>query len=401
MRCLMILEAREKRFNLQKELVSEFNMPLVVFRINYPGSKNNYIVNTIYNLIDLDWDFEHKVEINDKEGLVLLGIVDLDSSELKKRMINIEENHPLGRLLDIDVYDESFKQLSRTDLGYSQRKCLICDDIAHYCIRSEKHSLYEVQQRIYHMFVEYLSSYISDIACESLHEELNLLNKPGLVTPNSNGAHKDMDYMLMLKSIASLRDGFRKIVKGSFTLDLSECKQIGKSMEEEMFKATNGVNTHKGGIFIIGALIISFVKSLKNSIDWQDNIRYLFKDISKELLERKYHSHGKDVYLKYGITGVRGEAEKGFPLIFKNLEGDNLKVLFRIMSDCDDTTILYRHNLDVLEKVKYDASDMLDLDISKIKKLDKEYSLKGISPGGSADLLGGVIFVRRLISLLN
>ncbi len=317
-------------------------------------------------------------------------------------MILIEDNHPLGRLLDIDVYDAEYNQISRSDLGHKPRACLICDDIAHYCIRSNKHSLAEVQNVIREMLIDYLSKYISDLACESLLEELDLLNKPGLVTPLSNGAHDDMDYLLMVKSIASLRDGFKQLVVASFNNDLIECKKIGVAMEESMFKATDGTNTHKGGIFIMGALIVTFIKSLMNSIDWQDNIKYMFKDIMDELLERRYHSHGKEVYRKYGITGIRGAAKDGFPLIFNNLEFDNLSTLYRIMADCDDTTILYRHSMEVLDKVKEDASKLVnEPDLNKIEKLDKEYIKKNISPGGAADLLGGVIFVRKLIFLLN
>jgi len=398
----MILEAREKRFNLQRELVNKYQLPLVVLRINYPGNKNNFIVKTIYNLIDLNLVYVYKTEIEDAEGIVLIGIVDKDAVELKKEMISIEEQHPLGRLLDIDVYDNFFKQISRSDLGFENRKCLLCDDVAHYCIRSKKHTLKEVQNEIYNIFVSYMSLHLTNNVLQSLVQELIIINKPGLITPLSDGSHIDMDYDLMLKSVQSLRPGFMKMVKYAFDSDLNSCRKIGIEMENSMFAATGGVNTHKGGIFLMSALIFGFVKSLKDDLDWQSAIIESMRGISSEIKDEFYNSHGKDVYLKYGVLGIRGEAENGFSLMFDNLDNDYLKVLFKIMSKCDDTTILYRHNLEILNYVKAEANRILDnFDIDEIKKLDKEFIKRGISPGGSADLLGGVIFVNKIMGLLK
>ncbi|XMB86321.1 citrate lyase holo-[acyl-carrier protein] synthase [Mycoplasmatota bacterium WC44] len=397
----MILDDRENRFYLQKELVEKYKLPLVVFRINYPGNKNNYIVSTIYKLIKLDLKYVYQKELNESEGMVLLAIVDENAMELKQRMIEIEENHPLGRLLDIDVYDEFYNQLSRTDYGYSDRLCLMCDDFAKYCIRGRKHTLKDVQDKIFKMFVDYFSIYVSELIEESMLAELNLLDKPGLVTPISNGAHDDMDYNLMVKSIRSLKSGFEQLTKKAFTSDFKTCRQIGIEMEEEMFLATNNINTHKGGIFLFGTLVLGVVNSLKTSIDLKDMIKIIMSGVSKELNNDAYSSHGKDVYLKYGLLGIRGQAEKGFPLIFDNLDGDLHKVLFEIMSKCDDTNILYRHDINTLNKVKSDAARILiKLNISDIKKLDEEYINKNISPGGAADLLGGVIFVNRIKEII-
>ncbi|MEJ1320951.1 triphosphoribosyl-dephospho-CoA synthase [Latilactobacillus sakei] len=42
---------------------------------------------------------------------------------------------------------------------------------------------------------------IAILAYQSLIAEVQLAPKPGLVDPESNGAHDDMDYPLFLKSI--------------------------------------------------------------------------------------------------------------------------------------------------------------------------------------------------------
>ena len=370
-------------------------MPLVVFRINYPGEKNNFIVNTIYRLIDLKLDFIYKQEVNSQEGPILLGIVDMDAIELKQRMILIEEDHPLGRLLDIDVYNENFSQLTRIQFDKPKRKCLICDDFAHNCIRSKKHKIEVVEAKIFSMFRNYISKELAEIACSALQEELDLEGKPGLITPSSNGAHQDMDYDLMTESIKSLKNGFRNIAYLSFDSSIEKLRLEGLKIEEDMFKATNNVNTHKGAIFIMSTLIAGFVKSLINYSTWQRQIVDLMKDIMDDF-NYENDSHGKEVYLKYGVTGIRGEAVKGFPLVFKQSEAGH-KTLFRIMSECDDTNVLYRHNPKVLEKVKRDAKKVLaDFRDKRIQALNDEYINMNISPGGSADLYAGVIFVKKI-----
>ena len=42
--------------------------------------------------------------------------------------------------MDIDVYDDKGIGISRVEFGLAMRKCYICDDIAHNCVRSKKHS---------------------------------------------------------------------------------------------------------------------------------------------------------------------------------------------------------------------------------------------------------------------
>lgn len=148
-----ILDARENRAYLQEDLIKKFNLPLIIIRANYPGiDKNNkitkYIVETIYNIILLRISSTSTEKINSFEGNIYLLSVDISPLELKKIAIDIETNHPLGRLVDIDILDLNNHTLSRTDLGYPPRSCFICSDLAHNCVRSKKHSLKEILKYI-------------------------------------------------------------------------------------------------------------------------------------------------------------------------------------------------------------------------------------------------------------
>ncbi|MEY8292793.1 citrate lyase holo-[acyl-carrier protein] synthase [Carnobacteriaceae bacterium 52-44] len=57
-------------------------------------------------------------------------------------MVNIEENHPLGRLFDLDVLmldqNNEVQGKSRTKLGLPVRRCFLCERPAKDCGRSRR-----------------------------------------------------------------------------------------------------------------------------------------------------------------------------------------------------------------------------------------------------------------------
>ena len=148
-----ILGARENRAYLQEKLIKKFNLPLLVIRANYPGiNKNNkttkYIIEVMYETILSRVSPININKIDSFEGNVYLLSIDTSPSQLKKMTVDIETNHPLGRLVDIDILDLNNHTLSRTDLGFPPRRCFICSAPAHNCVRSQKHSLEEILKYI-------------------------------------------------------------------------------------------------------------------------------------------------------------------------------------------------------------------------------------------------------------
>lgn len=148
-----ILIAREKRWIYTNELVERFNLPIIVITLNIPGGdkcKKDYIY--AHNAITKDFVkylyenelspiyFESRV---DKDGPESFLIVNFDGKYLKKIGIKFEQNHPLGRISDIDIKDKK-GVWSRKDLGLGERKCLVCSSPARACILSRKHSLEEI-----------------------------------------------------------------------------------------------------------------------------------------------------------------------------------------------------------------------------------------------------------------
>ena len=102
---------------------------------------------------------------------------------------------------------------------------------------------------------------IASEAVSALLFEAAAAPKPGLVTPFSKGAHRDMDYFLFLRSGAALAPYFASFVRIGAALagkvpedTLSPLRAEGLRAEKAMSDATGGVNTHKGLIFSLGIL---------------------------------------------------------------------------------------------------------------------------------------------------
>lgn len=70
---------------------------------------------------------------------------------VKKACCRIEDGHPLGRLMDIDVIrseGSATAPVSRSEAGLPPRRCLICDLPARECMRARKHTREELLQKI-------------------------------------------------------------------------------------------------------------------------------------------------------------------------------------------------------------------------------------------------------------
>jgi len=83
------------------------------------------------------------------EAYLLTPLTPLDA---KRRAVEIEDAHPIGRLFDIDVLDRDGRPIDRGAVGAQPRRCLLCDHEARYCMRAHSHTteelLQEIQRRI-------------------------------------------------------------------------------------------------------------------------------------------------------------------------------------------------------------------------------------------------------------
>ena len=160
-----ILESREDRAQKQVELLKEYPYSLISFTLNTPGIvKENELYRKIHNegfkqieraIAINKLEIKHKEYINKKTGAEGYISVDTEAQLLKRIMISLEKDHPLGRIFDIDVFDKEHNQMSRTDLGLETRTCFLCNKDARICMREKNHTYEELIARIEEVSKDY------------------------------------------------------------------------------------------------------------------------------------------------------------------------------------------------------------------------------------------------------
>ena len=150
-----LLEGRDDRAAFQRELLERYGQPLCSFTVNMPGKvkrcDRSLRVHEAGVAALRDALAGHVVywKLRDPAtGPEGFFVCDLPAEELKRRTCALEEEHPLGRLFDLDVLSAPGVQLSREALGFPRRKCLVCGGDGAACARSRAHPLPELLAKI-------------------------------------------------------------------------------------------------------------------------------------------------------------------------------------------------------------------------------------------------------------
>ena len=273
---------------------------------------------------------------------------------------------------------------------------------------------------------------VESIAVRSLLYEVSATPKPGLVDRDNSGAHDDMDFFTFIDSSSVLGETFYLCTiagiehKENIDSLLKVIRPIGIRGEEKMFAITKDVNTHKGLVFSLGILcaVIGYLYKENSARTWSaddicEEVQYMTKElVDKELKDKKLDrplTYGEKLFVKYGVTGIRGEVASGFKTVrihglplFKELmvaEKGSLnerliQVLIHLMAYAEDSNILGRHDLEMLKTVQNRAKRIIDVGgsfteegIDAIREFDKWCIKNWVSSGGSADLLAVTIML--------
>ena len=248
---------------------------------------------------------------------------------------------------------------------------------------------------------------IAHLATQALQAELDTTPKPGLVDKDNNGAHRDMDYALMQRSIDTLHPYFVKLALLGCADALpthTSIRDVGIEAEKAMLSATNGVNTHKGALFSMGLAVVAAAHE-KNT----DSLQATIKALAASFPDTNGTHGSKAKLLSKGTTAIKGaldNAREGYEMLFaewlpfyierrKERDAHTLhKTLLRIMCDLDDTNVIYRTDLATAEEVKQEARALLNsFEEAVLKDMDRHYTTRNISPGGAADMLSLTIFI--------
>ena len=248
---------------------------------------------------------------------------------------------------------------------------------------------------------------LAEAAVASMHDELKVYPKPGLVSPVDSGAHADMDFDLMCRSADSLLQPFAALAaagRQALSFDGS-LAPLGVEAERQMLRATGGVNTHRGAIFSIGLVVAAIARARHAAMP-------VSAKVIQTVLRREWgsaleahalggevaSSHGALVRRKTGAGGARDEAARGFPSIFEV----HVHTLFVLMAAVDDTTVLYRGGADAGSFVRGAAAEFLAAGgcyregwFDRAERLHRTFVERNLSPGGCADLLAATLLVVR------
>lgn len=265
---------------------------------------------------------------------------------------------------------------------------------------------------------------LGNLATMALIEEAELTPKPGLVDMRNSGAHTDLNIDIMRRSAKALRQTFVQMSLASFNQLPSQVlreklAEIGREGERVMLATTGGTNTHRGAIWALGLLIAGAAINKEN--DSPESIAYYAGEISRypDRFVPMKESNGMKVKKRYGKSGAREEANRGFPHVIHTAlpmlrsarskgiseKYARLDTLLAIMSSLDDTCLLHRGGFEALQLAQEGARNILSVGGTStiagwnlLEQLDIDLISCNASPGGSADLLAATIFLDSLHS---
>ncbi|MDO5563977.1 MAG: citrate lyase holo-[acyl-carrier protein] synthase [Eubacteriales bacterium] len=345
---IKILKEKEERVNMRTLFLSKYKSPIIQITMNIPGeNKNSFLISFCFNYFIKHFDKKFCKLIKEKKCELKITkffvCTNKNLNEIKKELIHIEEKNDFGRLLDIDLFDEKGKKISR---GYN-RKCLLCDKEAFVCAKNKAHSYNELQKKVNAILLNEAKNIISKEMYNALLKELYTTPKLGCVSKTSNGSHKDLNIDILKKSAKVISSIIPKKIFESDTSSFSTkykliysnnkyfinkeyflfLQKVGLEAEYEMYKKTKNINTHKGAIYIFCILIGSlfFLFNLKIDDEYafynknkQEILLNILCNISKYIATPVF-DFDKEI-------GVKKENLLGFP---------HIKIAFDVLSKCN------------------------------------------------------------------
>ncbi len=479
-----VLSARDNRAIKQRDMVVAYRCPLISMTMNMPGRVKRTPLSSYFFHEELErlkhylkamgatveGDYISTRPTGDEAILAVSG---LSACLIKNVAVFLEERTGASRLLDIDVLDEQGHHVTRASIGREARKCLFCEKPAKICSRARTHPLTDLEaetsRRLEEAVCVSLAERVVTLASQASAFELLVHPKPGLVTPFDRGSHRDMDGFTFAKSQASLLTYYKRVFTlGWGGLDTDEridtLRLEGMEAEQVMLDATNGVNTHRGWVYLAGILLASFgllcanyFKKLEVS-DRKEDVSELFSRTAAKIarsLEKSLDSllfesvrenmvthrsmavdHDDSLCCDFSnLVGIRKEAVLGFPSLFNigypvvmraqlRGEGENeagQRAILALLSVVDDTTLCKRAGITLARHIRQCARATIDCQNEKdevtivsqalsisgevlreaILSLSRCFSEHGVSCGGVADLLAGSYLVRDLNGILR
>lgn len=159
-----MLLARENRAHRYEALLQEYGHTVVLFTMNIPGpvkagpeifkAFDTGFLALLDLLMQQDICILHSETEHIFTGPEGYLVLDAAAKRVKLLSVQLEERSMTGRLYDIDVHSPT-GSVSREQIGFASRKCLICGRAARLCGRSRRHSVEELTQAVFDILREY------------------------------------------------------------------------------------------------------------------------------------------------------------------------------------------------------------------------------------------------------
>lgn len=157
-----LLQARDERAAYEKELLKRYKGTcLIVFTVVVPGADKTTPeaarlftagIRALggflrrYELVPL---FHQAREL--PSGYEAFVALKTDPSFLKIELVKLESAKPYGRLWDMDVISPKGVHLSREDVGFLERGCIVCGKAGRACASRRLHPPEEVQKAFFEL----------------------------------------------------------------------------------------------------------------------------------------------------------------------------------------------------------------------------------------------------------
>jgi holo-ACP synthase len=162
-----ILLAREARASVQQKWLDRFAQPVVSTTLVWPGEvKDTPLARQVMTQANESLNqtlHKHRWRVTRQEmrflptGPEAFWSVSAPAWMIKHVTAHLEDNHPLGRLWDIDVFCPSAGLVKRSAINQPMRRCFICHEPAHVCSRMRRHAPQELAQVIEDLIYDYFS----------------------------------------------------------------------------------------------------------------------------------------------------------------------------------------------------------------------------------------------------
>lgn len=277
---------------------------------------------------------------------------------------------------------------------------------------------------------------IAKLAVKSIINVASVYPKPGLITPLDNSALNGTDYPCLIDGAMSLFQCFVNCASAggdTQTLKPEDAFTILKSPARigvnDVLRATRGKLSMKGHVFCLGLLSAAAGRLIaQRRLLTPGALALTASSFVQGITERelwhleddglKVFTNGEKSYVLYGIEGCRGEAEHGYietlraAELFRSITATHghltlrekcTHILLEIMSRNQDTCLSSHGGMAELMMAQEEARGVLEAGgmltgegVDAVFTMDRNIRSRGASPGGSAVILAGALFIQEL-----